>query len=35
MEMKRLDVERNLPLSMIVGDVNGLKLINDALATSR
>ena len=29
-EMKRLDVERNLPLSMIVGDVNGLKLINDA-----
>lgn len=29
-ELSRLDVERNLPLSIIVGDVNGLKLINDA-----
>lgn len=29
-ETKRLDVERNLPLSIIVGDVNGLKLTNDA-----
>ncbi|MDW7658769.1 MAG: diguanylate cyclase [Bacillota bacterium] len=28
-EMKRLDKERNLPLSIIVGDVNGLKLTND------
>lgn len=29
-EMKRLDTERNLPLSIIIGDVNGLKLVNDA-----
>lgn len=29
-ETKRLDVERNFPLSIIVGDVNGLKLTNDA-----
>lgn len=29
-EMARLDTARQLPLSIIVGDVNGLKLINDA-----
>lgn len=29
-EMRRLDVERNLPLSIIYADVNGLKVINDA-----
>lgn len=29
-EMKRLDTPRQLPLSIIMGDVNGLKLINDA-----
>lgn len=29
-ELKRLDVERNLPLSIVMGDVNGLKLINDS-----
>ena len=29
-EIKRLDTERNLPISMIIGDVNGLKLVNDA-----
>ena len=29
-ELKRLDTERQLPLSIIMGDVNGLKLINDA-----
>ncbi|MDD3897935.1 MAG: diguanylate cyclase [Syntrophomonadaceae bacterium] len=29
-EFKRLDTERQLPLSIIIGDVNGLKLINDA-----
>ncbi|UMZ73505.1 diguanylate cyclase domain-containing protein [Natranaerofaba carboxydovora] len=29
-EIKRLDVKRNLPLSIIVIDVNGLKLVNDA-----
>jgi len=28
-EMKRLDTERNLPISIIMGDVNGLKLTND------
>ncbi len=30
-ELKRLDVERMLPLSIIIGDVNGLKLVNDSL----
>lgn len=29
--LKRLDTERKLPLSLIMGDVNGLKLINDVL----
>jgi diguanylate cyclase (GGDEF)-like protein len=29
-EIKRLDTERNLPISIIMGDVNRLKLINDA-----
>lgn len=29
-ELKRLDVGRNLPLSFIYSDVNGLKTINDA-----
>ncbi|MCJ7727534.1 MAG: diguanylate cyclase, partial [Actinobacteria bacterium] len=29
-ELKRLDTKRQLPLSVIIGDVNGLKLINDA-----
>lgn len=28
-ETKRLDVARNLPISIVIGDVNGLKLIND------
>lgn len=28
-EMNRLDTERNLPISIIMGDVNGLKLTND------
>jgi diguanylate cyclase (GGDEF)-like protein len=26
----RLDTERQLPLSLIIGDINGLKLVNDA-----
>lgn len=30
-ELKRLNMERQLPISIIMGDVNGLKLINDAL----
>jgi diguanylate cyclase (GGDEF)-like protein/PAS domain S-box-containing protein/putative nucleotidyltransferase with HDIG domain len=29
-ELKRLDTERNLPISIVMGDVNGLKLINDS-----
>ena len=29
-ELSRLDVERNLPLTIIMGDVNGLKLVNDS-----
>ncbi len=29
-EMKRLDTERQLPLGIIMADVNGLKLVNDA-----
>ncbi|PKM77819.1 MAG: diguanylate cyclase [Firmicutes bacterium HGW-Firmicutes-15] len=29
-ELKRLDNERHIPLSIIMGDVNGLKIINDA-----
>lgn len=28
-EVRRLDVEENLPISVIMGDVNGLKLTND------
>jgi len=28
-ELKRLDTERQLPLTMLMGDVNGLKAIND------
>ncbi len=31
LELKRLDVPRQLPLSIIMGDLNGLKLINDSL----
>ena len=29
-ELKRLDAERQMPLSLVIGDVNGLKIINDA-----
>lgn len=29
-ELRRLDVERNYPLSIVYADVNGLKVINDA-----
>jgi len=28
-ELRRLDTERQLPISIIMGDVNGLKLVND------
>ncbi|XMB85770.1 diguanylate cyclase [Mycoplasmatota bacterium WC44] len=30
-ELSRLDVQRNYPLTIVIGDVNGLKLINDTL----
>jgi len=29
-ELKRIDTERNLPITIVMGDVNGLKFINDA-----
>ena len=29
-ELKRLDTKRQLPLTLIIGNVNGLKLVNDA-----
>jgi len=29
-EFKRLDIEKNLPLTLVMGDVNGLKLVNDS-----
>ncbi len=29
-ELTRLDVERNYPLTLVMGDVNGLKLVNDS-----
>ena len=29
-EVRRLDTERNWPISVVMGDVNGLKLVNDA-----
>ena len=29
-ELKRLDAARQMPLSLVIGDVNGLKIINDA-----
>ncbi len=30
-ELKRLDTRRNFPLTIVMGDVNGLKAINDAV----
>jgi len=29
-ELRRLDVERNLPITLLMADINGLKLTNDA-----
>jgi diguanylate cyclase (GGDEF)-like protein/PAS domain S-box-containing protein len=29
-ELKRLDTDRNLPMTIAMGDINGLKLINDS-----
>lgn len=30
-ELKRLNTKRNLPLTLVMGDVNGLKVMNDSL----
>lgn len=29
-ELKRIDIKKNLPIAIIMGDLNGLKLINDS-----
>ena len=34
-EFKRLDTERQLPITIVMGDLNGLKVINDAYGHSR
>ncbi len=34
-ELNRINVERNLPLSFVYADVNGLKMINDAFGHER
>ncbi len=34
-EIGRLNTERQLPLSLIIGDINGLKLFNDSLGYDR
>ena len=33
-ELRRLDTRRNLPITLVMSDVNGLKLINDAFGHS-
>jgi len=33
-ELSRLDTKRQLPISLLMGDINGLKLINDAFGHS-
>lgn len=33
-ELKRIDAKRQLPISIIMGDVNGLKLVNDTMGHS-
>jgi len=34
-ELKRLDTERNLPISIIMGDVNNLKIVNDVFGHNK
>jgi diguanylate cyclase (GGDEF)-like protein/PAS domain S-box-containing protein len=34
-ELSRIDTGRNLPLSIIMGDLNGLKLVNDSFGHSK
>ena len=33
-ELRRLDTKRNYPLALVMGDVNGLKLVNDSFGHS-
>jgi len=33
-ELKRLDVKENLPLTLVMADINGLKLINDSFGNA-
>jgi diguanylate cyclase (GGDEF)-like protein/PAS domain S-box-containing protein len=34
-ELKRLDATRNLPITLVMGDINGLKLVNDTFGHLR
>jgi len=34
-EIKRIDIKRNLPISIVMADVNGLKLVNDAFGHAK
>ena len=34
-ELKRLDVPRSIPLTLVIGDINGLKLINDSFGHNK
>ena len=34
-ELKRLDTPRNLPLTLLMGDVNGLKALNDSIGHAK
>lgn len=34
-ELRRIDTSRNFPISIIIGDVNGLKIINDAFGHAK
>ena len=34
-ELRRIDTSRNYPISIIIGDVNGLKIINDAFGHAK
>lgn len=34
-ELKRLDASRNLPITLVMGDINGLKLVNDTFGHAR
>ncbi len=34
-ELKRLDTKRNFPISIMMGDVNGLKIVNDSIGHAK